>query len=144
MNGNVVESSVSVFASQLASPQPRVASHLWSRQSSGSSGCSGWLHPVPASPQERFLGTSAGGTLGTSTTCRWFWHLGCSGSLLHLQILRRLVLHFNDHADNLLLVQELQELQLRNLHDLQHLLHRKTESPLVARLTCPSLSVIGI
>ena len=34
-------------------------------------------------------------------------HLCCSGNLLHLQILRRLVLHLNDHADNLLLVQEL-------------------------------------
>ena len=76
MNGNLIESSVSVFASQLASPQPRDALHLWSRQSSGSSGCSGWLYPVSASPQERFFGSSAGGTLslhtGTSTTCRWF------------------------------------------------------------------------
>ena len=48
------QSSVTVFASQLARPQPRDALHLWSRQSSGSSGCSEWLYPVSASPQERF------------------------------------------------------------------------------------------
>ena len=64
-------------------------------------------------------------------------HLGCSGSLLHFQILRRLVLHLNDHVDNLLVVQELQELHLRSLPYLQDCLHRKMERQHVARLTCP-------
>ena len=46
------------------------------------------------------------------------------------------VLHLNDHVDNILLVQELQELRLGGLSDLQDRLRCKTESQL-------TLSVVG-
>ena len=72
-----------------------------------------WLHGGQC--QGTFLGSSAGGPLSlhtdTSTTCRCFAHLGYTCDDLHLLNHRLLVLHHNEHVDNL-------ELFLRILHDL--------------------------
>ena len=137
VNGNVIESSVTVFGvtTGISTASCRIASF-------GHVNLLGHLDVLDccilslASPPERFLGTSAGGTLslhtGTSTTCRWF-----APGLLPAVFCT--VLHLNDHVDNILLVQEIQELRLRGLADLQDRLRCKTESQHVARLTCPSL-----
>ena len=148
VNGNVIESSVSVFALQLASPQPRVASHLWSRQSSGSSRCSGWFVSCLCITTGTFsrnvswwdLVSAHRDAYHLSMVCTWvapavFCTFRSSGAWCCTSTIMSTTFSLSKNSRNC-------TCGISPIFRI--VLHRNTEEQHIARLTCPFiLSVIG-